>query len=170
MIVGLGRRTGKLLLGGGAAAPIPDSPMLPGEMPWALLINQHLLSTYYVPATLHLSLHLAFSTILNSQVRKLRPTEGRDSLGVNPGWHRARNAGEARELWSRCEEGQRREGTFSMVSLTTRTAHSHSHPRQIIIIIHSINGHSHRGSLYPGQGAGARLQSQEGCVLLPAPF
>lgn len=63
MIVGLGRCTGKLLLGGGAAAPIPDSPMLPGEMPWALLINQHLLSTYYIPATLHLALHLVFSTI-----------------------------------------------------------------------------------------------------------
>lgn len=48
---------------GEATAPASASPMLPGEMPWALLIN-HFLSTYYVPTILHLSLHLAFSTTL----------------------------------------------------------------------------------------------------------
>lgn len=31
---------------------------------------------------------------------------------------------------------------FSVVSLATLTAHSHSHPRQIIIIIHNIDRHS----------------------------
>lgn len=40
---------------------IQASPMLPREMLWALLIN-HLLSTHYVPTTLHLTRYLAFST------------------------------------------------------------------------------------------------------------
>lgn len=58
-----------------------------------------------------------------------------------------------------------------MVSLVTLPARSHSHPRQIIIIIHNIGGHT-QVSLYPGLREGAsslcQLRSPEGCVLLPA--
>lgn len=48
------------VLPGEMPLPIPPSPK---EMPWALLIN-HLLSIYYVPTILYLSLHLASSITL----------------------------------------------------------------------------------------------------------
>lgn len=65
--------------------------------------------------------HLAPITPLSLQ----QPPIHRDLplLGINPAWHRAQRAGEAREPWSRCEEGQRRERTFSTVSLVMLTAH-----------------------------------------------
>lgn len=42
---------------------------------------------------------------------------------------------------------------FSLVSLVMLTAHSHCHPRQIIIIIHNIDRHSQQLSM-PRAGGG----------------
>lgn len=95
-------------------------------------------------------------------------------LRVNLSWHRAQSAEKARELWSRYEEGQRRERKFNKASLEMLTSHSYSHPRQIKTTIHNINGHhTDRSSLHPGRGRkGAiclyRQGSQEECVLLLA--
>ena len=42
---------------------------------------------------------------------------------------------------------------FSLVSLATLTAHSHSHPREIIIITHNMDRHSQQLSM-PRAGGG----------------
>lgn len=47
----------------------------------------------------------------------------------------------------------KRKSTHSVVSLVTLTAHSDSHPRHIIIIIHSIVRHSQQLSV-PGARGG----------------
>lgn len=95
---------------GEVTAPIPASP---SEMPWDLLIN-YSLSIYCVPTILHRSLHLTFSIILfietfpcleSSQLGtglKVQRKQGSHGAGVRK---------------------DRKEKTFSMVSLVMLTAH-----------------------------------------------
>lgn len=96
VIAGLGRCIGKLLPRGGTTDPIPASPTLP----WAFLIHPHLLSTYYVPALSHLSLHLAFSTTPFTD-EETGAQRGKGLAPSHPSLAQAQSAGEARELWGR---------------------------------------------------------------------
>lgn len=98
VIVGLGKCIGKLLPWGGATDPIPASPMLPGEILWAFLIHPHLLSTYYVPAISHLSLHLAFSPTPFTD-EETGAQRGKGLAPSHPSLAQAQSTGEARELW-----------------------------------------------------------------------
>ena len=57
---------------------------------------------------------------------------------------------------------------FSVVSLETLTAHSHSHPRQIIIIIHNIDRHLKWLSISRARGGTRQsAQASEPAVLCP---
>lgn len=104
-------------------------------------------------------------------MRKLWPKEERDLLRVNLSWHRAQSAEKARELWSRYEEGQRRERKFNKASLEMLTSHSYSHPRQIKTTIHNINGHRQKLSAprTGEEGSHLSVQAREPGRMCPAP-
>lgn len=86
-----------------------------------------------------LSLCWAFSTTPFTDEQTKSPR--RKGLTQKHRLARGPRIGAAGELRRRCEKGLRRERTFSSVSLATPTAHSHSHPGQVLITIH-VNGHS----------------------------
>lgn len=99
VIVGLGKCMGNCCLG--EELLIPSHPHSFCQARYqAFLIHPHLLSTYYVPAISHPSLHLAFSTTPFTD-EETGAQRGKGLPPSHPSLAQAQSTGEARKLRGR---------------------------------------------------------------------